>query len=255
MTSQNKWLMLDLGLLEYRKAWDLQVRLLEARKDGILKQDAVLFLEHPPVFTLGRRGGLNNLKVSEEFLRSRDLPVAHVERGGDITYHGPGQLVLYPIVNLREAKRGVVDFVGALEEVMIRTLADWGIQGERNSLNRGVWVGLSKIGSIGIAVRRSISFHGLALNVNTDLEPFTWIHPCGLHGVTVTSMKKISGQDLSMAEVKESAAFHLEEVFGVGLETISLKQIEHLLMESKEVINHIPVHGSIPHHEREIDRL
>lgn len=229
--SRNKWLMLDLGLLEYGKAWDLQIRLLEARKDGILKQDAALFLEHPPVFTLGRRGGLSNLKVPEGFLNSRDIPVVHVERGGDITYHGPGQLVIYPIVNLREGRRGVVDFVAALEELMIRTLADWGIQGERNPLNRGVWVGRSKIGSIGIAVRRSISFHGLALNVNTDLDPFTWIHPCGLQGVTVTSMKRILGQDIPLAEVMKRAAFHMQEIFGVGLESTSLEQIEHLLVD------------------------
>jgi len=234
-TSPNKWLMLDLGLLEYRKAWDLQIRLLNARKDGILKQDAALFLEHPPVFTLGRRGGLSNLKVPEEFLNSRAIPVVHVERGGDITYHGPGQLIIYPIVNLKEGRRGVVDFVGALEELMIQTLADWGIRGERNSLNRGVWVGLSKIGSIGIAVRRSISFHGLALNVNTDLDPFSWIHPCGLRGVTVTSMKKVLGRDIPMAEVKKRAALHLQEVFGVELEGSSMRQIDSRLTSPNQV--------------------
>ena len=228
--------MLDLGLMEYGKAWDLQIKLLEARKKDILKQDAALFLEHPPVFTLGRRGGVSNLKVPEEFLNSRNIPVVHVERGGDITYHGPGQLVIYPIVNLREAKRGVVDFVRALEELMIRTLADWGIRAERNSLNRGVWVASSKIGSIGIAVRRSISFHGLALNVNTVLDPFTWIHPCGLQGVTVTSMKKILGQEIPMAEVKKKAASHLEEVFGVGIESCSMKQLELLLAHPGEAL-------------------
>jgi len=157
--------------------------------------------------------------------------VVHVERGGDITYHGPGQLVIYPIMNLKEGRFGIVDFVGALEELMIRILADWGIRADRNSLNRGVWVGMSKIGSIGIAVRRSISFHGLALNVNTDLDPFTWIHPCGLQGVTVTSMKKILGQEIPMDEVKEKAAIHLQEVFGVGTERSSMKQLEHLLMD------------------------
>ena len=157
-----------------------------------------------------------------------------MERGGDITYHGPGQLVIYPIVNLKKAGFGVVDFVEAIEEIMIRTLDDWGIRAERNSLNRGAWVGRSKIGSIGIAVRRSISFHGLALNVNTDLDPFTWIHPCGLQGVTVTSMEKILGQQISMVEVKKRAAFHLQEVFGVRLESSSLEKIEHLLIHFNE---------------------
>ena len=108
---------------------------------------------------------------------------------------------------------------------MIRTVGHWGIRAERNSLNRGAWVGMSKIGSVGIAVRRSISFHGLALNVNTDLDPFTWIHPCGLQGVAVTSMKRILEHEIPMVEVKEKAALHLQEVFGVGLERYSLEQI------------------------------
>ncbi len=226
--------MVDLGLSDYQKAWNLQLRLLEARNDRILKKDVVLFLEHAPVFTLGRRGGRTNLKVPEEFLASRGIPIVHVERGGDITYHGPGQLILYPIVDLRAGGLGVLTLVEGLEEVMIRTVGNWGIKANRNSLNRGVWVGMSKIGSIGIAVRRSISFHGLALNVNTDLEPFTWIHPCGLQGVAVTSMKKISGSEIPMVEVKEKAALHLQEVFGVGLERCSLEQIERLFIDANE---------------------
>jgi lipoate-protein ligase B len=234
MTSPKKWLLLDLGLTDYKDAWDLQLRLIEARKDRILKKNVVLFLEHAPVFTLGRRGERTNLKVPEDFIASRGIPIVHVERGGDITYHGPGQLVIYPIVDVKEAEWSVVDFVEALEEIMIRTVGDWGIMAERNSLNRGAWVEMSKIGSVGIAVRRSISFHGLALNVNTDLEPFTWIHPCGLQGVAVTSMEKILGQEIPMVEVKEKAALHLQEVFGVGLERCSLEQIEHLLIHSNE---------------------
>ncbi len=237
MTSPKEWLLVDLGLSDYKDAWDLQLRLLEARKDRILKKDVVLFLEHLPVFTLGRRGGRTNLKVPEEFLASRGIPILHVERGGDITYHGPGQLILYPLVDLRAGAWKVIEFVEALEEIMIRTVGDWGIRAERNSLNRGAWVGMSKIGSVGIAVRRSISFHGLALNVNTDLEPFTWIHPCGIQGVAVTSMQKILGQEIPMVQVKEKAALHLQEVFGVGFERRSLEQIEHLLIDGREGIN------------------
>ena len=232
------WSYLDLGLIDYRQARDLQLCLVEAMKDRPVARDVILALEHPPVFTLGRRGGLNNLKVSEQFLKSRGVPVIHVERGGDITYHGPGQLVIYPIVNLKEAGFSVVGFVEALEEIMIRTLGDWGIQAERNSLNRGVWVGMSKIGSVGISVRRSISFHGFALNVNTDLDPFTWIHPCGLQGVTVTSMNRILGQEIPLARVKESAVLHFQEVFGVRLESCSLEQIEHLLIDPNEATHH-----------------
>jgi lipoate-protein ligase B len=152
-----------------------------------------------------------------------------VERGGDITYHGPGQLVVYPIVDLRASRWSVVEFVEALEEVMIRTLMDWGIKAERNPKNRGVWVGLSKIGSVGIAVRRSISFHGLALNVNTELEPFSWVHPCGLQGVRMTSMKEILGKEIAMVDVRRATATHIQEIFHVQMETETLDEILNLL--------------------------
>ena len=237
MTSPKEWLLLDLGLSDYKDAWDLQLRLLEARKHGTLTNDVVLFLEHAPVFTLGRRGGRTNLKVPEEFLASRGIPILHVERGGDITYHGPGQLVIYPIVDLKDAECSVVDFVEALEEIMIRTVGDWGIMAERNPLNRGAWFGMSKIGSVGIAVRRSISFHGLALNVNTDLEPFTWIHPCGLQGVAVTSMQRVLGREIPMKEVRERMAYHLQQVFEVKLEQGSLEDIEHLLFSRNQELD------------------
>ena len=222
---------LDLSLLEYRKAWDLQTRLLEARVDGLLDKDLILCLEHPPVFTLGRRGGLENLKVPQTFLDSRGIEVIHVERGGDITYHGPGQLILYPIVDLKNSGCKVVDFVQHLEEMMIRILSHWGLQGERNSLNRGVWIGRAKIGSIGIAVRRGVSFHGLALNVNTELEPFGWVNPCGLTGVMVTSIKKILGKEIPMDEVRRQARIHAEQVLGMQLIPIGLD-------ETLKIINH-----------------
>jgi lipoate-protein ligase B len=193
-----KWYALDLGIMDYRKAWAFQLRLVDARKADILSTDVVLLVEHPSVFTLGRRGGAANLKVSRAFLADRGIDVVSVERGGDITYHGPGQVVIYPVVNLRTSGLGVLPFVESLEEMMIRTVADWGIKGERNRMNRGAWVGMKKIGSIGIAVQRSVSFHGLALNVNTDLEPFTWVNPCGLHGVVITSMKQELRTELPM---------------------------------------------------------
>lgn len=224
-----KWYLLDLGMTDYRKAWALQLRLVEERKADVLKSDVVLLVEHPSVFTLGRRGGLANLKVSQVFLADRGIDVVHVERGGDITYHGPGQVVLYPVVNLRTMGLGVLPFVESLEEIMIRTLADWGIKGERNSINRGAWVGMKKIGSIGIAVRRSVSFHGLALNVNTDLQPFTWVNPCGLHDVVITSMKQQLGTTVSMEDVKQAAARHMEDAFGVSLAALAIQEMKGTL--------------------------
>jgi len=225
VASQKQWRFLDLGLMHYQEAWALQLRLVDARKDDVLKKDVVLFLEHPAVFTLGRRGGHANLKVTESFLSSRSIPLVHVERGGDITYHGPGQLVVYPVVHLRAMGLGVLPFVEGLEEVMIRTVGDWGIEAGRNALNRGAWVGMSKIGSIGIAVRRSVSFHGLALNVNTDLEPFTWVNPCGLQGVMITSMKELLDKAIPMEDVKAAAKKHMEEVFGVRLACSRLEDV------------------------------
>jgi lipoate-protein ligase B len=226
--NSKKWLLELEGLTPYREAHELQVRLVEARKNSIGK-DVIVCLEHEPVFTLGRRGGLENLRVPEKFLNEKGISIVHVERGGDITYHGPGQIVLYPIIALSEAGLSVVDYVTAVEEVMIRTAADWEIRAERNSLNRGVWVGSFKLGSIGIAVRRGVTFHGLALNANTSLEHFGWIHPCGLQGVSITSMAQILGRPIPLAEVRRALLGHVEEIFGAALEPISIEQVNDLI--------------------------
>jgi lipoate-protein ligase B len=212
-------------VVPYSEAWDLQARLVEARVSGSLPNDVVLVLEHPAVFTLGKRGGRENLLVPEETLARQGIPIVQVERGGNITYHAPGQLVLYPIIHLERAGIKVVDMVDRLENVMIRTCAEWGIQAGRNPLNRGVWVGLKKIGAIGIAVRRGVSFHGMALNVNIDLTPFGWIQPCGLEGIGVTSMRTEGGQDLSMAEVRRVLTQHMQTVFGARLVPADLNHV------------------------------
>lgn len=223
-----KWVCAEIPSMDYREAWELQLALVDARLSGYSQPDVLLLLEHPQVFTLGRRGARDHLMVSEDFLEKRGIPLLHVERGGDITYHGPGQIVAYPILDLRAHRWGVLDYVGALEEVMIRSLADWGIRSGRNSMNRGVWVGMSKIGSLGIAVRRGISFHGFALNVNTSLEPFRWIHPCGLKGIQATSMKRVLGRGTPMEEVRRAVARHIEEIFSVELERVSVEDIRRL---------------------------
>ncbi len=216
--AESVWQVAELGRVPYEDAWALQTRLMEARAEGRLAHDLVLVLEHPPVFTLGKRGGRDNLLVPEAHLKRSGIPLIQVERGGNITYHGPGQLVVYPIVHLPEAGLGVVDLVDRLEEVMIRTCAGCGVRAERNPLNRGVWVGLKKIGAIGIAVRRGVSFHGMALNVDPDLTPFGWIQPCGLAGVGVTSIRAEAGEDVTLADAARAAVRHMAEVFGVRLE-------------------------------------
>lgn len=219
-------LCVDLDCTDYQDAWTLQTELVAARWEKRLGTDVVLLLEHPPVFTLGRRGGRENLTVSEEMLTDRGIPVIQAERGGDITFHGPGQIVMYPIMDLTSARVGVVDYVEMLEEVVIRVAANWGVRAVRNALNRGVWIDNSKLASIGIAVRHGITFHGVALNVNLSLDPFNWINPCGLKGIGITSMEKELGRSLSMEEVRQNLKHHLEEIFGIELIMTKIEDLE-----------------------------
>jgi lipoyl(octanoyl) transferase len=219
-------------MIPYTDAWEFQLRLVEARAQGRIAQDVFLLLEHPPVFTLGKRGGRENLLVSEDVLAKSGIPIVQIERGGNITFHGPGQLVVYPIVHLPGFGLGVVDMVDRLEELMIRTCAAWGVAAERNALNRGAWVGLKKIGSIGIAVRRGVSFHGLALNVNLDLKPFCWIQPCGLEGVGMTSIQAEARRPVDVADVKRVMRAQAEAVFQTRLETAPKERLFSLLYPS-----------------------
>jgi len=186
----------------YHPVWHLQQQLVAARRDRTIASDTVLILEHLPVYTYGRRGGLEHLTVSEAFLKESGIGTIQVERGGSITFHGPGQVVVYLIMDLQSAKLSVTDYVTRLEEIMLRTAAEWGVEARRNPLNRGIWADLKKMGSVGIAIRHGIAFHGLALNVNLSLEPFTWIHPCGLEGIQVTSLAKESTHTVSIARVR-----------------------------------------------------
>ena len=225
----NPWLYLDIPLMDYKEALDLQRSLVDAKTSEIMGRDLILFLEHPPVFTLGRRGGREHLLVDDATLEMRGIEVLHAERGGDITYHGPGQLVVYPVVDLRRRQFKVVEFVGTLEEVMIRVAADWGIVAGRNPKNRGVWIGNKKIGSIGIAIRHGISFHGIALNVNTSMDPFSWINPCGLRGVEMTSMQQALGREIVMEEVRSATKLHIRKIFGVELEQANVNDIYKIL--------------------------
>jgi lipoate-protein ligase B len=232
------WLCVVQPVLDYADAWRLQVELVAARHAAVVDTDIMLLLEHPPVFTLGRRGGRENLTVSESFLEKSGIPIFHIERGGNITFHGPGQLIGYGIVDLHAAKLTVTDYVTGLEEIMIRTAGHWGVIAERNPINRGVWVGNTKLGSIGIAVRRGITFHGFALNVNTRLEPFSWINPCGLKGIGVTSMERELTQALPITEVREVLKHSIETVFHVKLALTELAAVEAMLREAK--VNHSP---------------
>jgi len=215
--------------MEYRAALDLQRNLVLARQTGVIENDVVLILEHPSVFTLGKRAGLENLKVSRAFLERKKIPVIPVERGGNITFHGPGQLIVYPIIDLVKAGLNVMDYVASLEEIMLLTASDWGIPANRNTANRGIWIANKKLGSIGISVQRGVAFHGFSLNVNVSLKPFKWIHPCGLTDVGVTSMAQELSQKISMNPVRETVMHHFENVFGFDLVSIDANDVNHLL--------------------------
>lgn len=226
-----KWLFVQLDRIDYPEALTLQRTLVQMVQAGAVADGVVLFLEHPRVFTLGRRGGTDNLGVSQAFLDHEGVSVIHVERGGDITYHGPGQLVGYPVVRLPSAGLSVVGYVTGLETLMIRTAADFGVQAGRDDRNRGIWVGDSKLGSIGIHIRRGVSFHGFALNVNVNLTPFSWINPCGLCGVGVTSLQVLSGRPdpIPMEAVRRRAADHLAEIFNVTLVETTPEELQRMV--------------------------
>lgn len=210
-------LVCDLGLVDYQKGLLLQERLLNSRKCGAIS-DVLLLLQHPSVFTMGRSGIVENIIVPEETLVKEGIPVFHTNRGGDITYHGPGQLVGYPILNLRENGLTVHQYVWDLEEIVIRTLADFGIGGQRISGRRGVWVGRQKICALGLRISREVSMHGFALNVNTNLKYFTYIIPCGITGVSITSVSKLLGHEVKIGEIQENLLRHFSQVFRLTLE-------------------------------------
>ncbi len=210
-------LVYDLGLVDYHKGLLLQEKLLSSRKSGAIS-DVLLLLQHPSVFTMGRSGIGRNIIVPEETLVKEGIPVFHANRGGDITYHGPGQLVGYPILNLRENGLTVHQYVWNLEEIVIRALADFGIGGQRVSGRRGVWVGEEKVCALGLRISGEVSMHGFALNVNTNLKYFTYIIPCGITGVSITSVSKLLGHEIEIGEIQESLLRHFSQVFKLTLE-------------------------------------
>lgn len=200
----------DLGRMDYAEAFDLQRSLVDQRKRGEIS-DQFLLVEHPHTITLGRNGHMENLLAREDILDRAGVAFHHTDRGGDITYHGPGQVVGYPIIDLREWKRDVVAYVRAIEQVTIDTLADFRIPAGRVQGMTGVWVDGAKIAAIGVHISRWITSHGLALNVTTDLSYFTYIVPCGL-AKPVTSMAAL-GTTVGRERVIERLVCHFGQVF------------------------------------------
>jgi len=233
----------DLGLIGYERAWELQKRIVAARKLALIP-DVLLLCEHTHVITMGRNGRAEHLLASETMLRARDVEFHATNRGGDITYHGPGQLVAYPILNLAEIRRDVGWYVRQLEEVMIRTTAEYGIAAERREGRTGIWINVvsadgaaalekitteEKLGAIGVHISRWVTSHGLAYNVATDLSYFDLIVPCGIAGKRATSLTRLLNREIEMSDAKPRLVKHLGECFGRMMRAVSQVDLERAL--------------------------
>ncbi len=204
-------------MTSYHDAWDLQRRLVAEIASG-QSPETLLLLEHPHTYTIGRRGGHEHLLASTEELRDRGAVVVETDRGGDITYHGPGQVVGYPLLDLRRRTGGDIHlYLRLLEEALIRVLAEYGLPGEREPEYTGVWCEGAKVAAIGVRVSRGITMHGFAFNIETDMSYFHLIVPCGIHGRRVTSLKQLLGRALPMPDVLEAVERNLAEVFGLPI--------------------------------------
>ncbi|MCC6961722.1 MAG: lipoyl(octanoyl) transferase LipB [candidate division Zixibacteria bacterium] len=206
----------DLGLSDYEKARQLQLQMVDRVIAGEAP-DTFIFTSHPPTITVGRGSDVANILASDEELQKRGVAKYEVERGGDVTFHGPGQQIVYPIVNLEQRGRDLHKFLRDLEEVVILFLKEYSIEGERIAGKTGVWVGGKKICAIGIAVKRWVSYHGLALNLDTDLSYFQLINPCGFAPDSVTSLTEVAGSAVDRSRVFYQLSNSIEKVFGVTL--------------------------------------
>ena len=222
----------NLGLIPYKKAWDLQ----ESYFAGVLDvkqsnkkltenkttQNHLLFCEHPPVYTLGKSGKLSHLLLNEEQLKAKGAAFYHINRGGDITYHGPGQITAYPILDLDNFGLSIKNYIFGLEEVLIRVLAHYNISAERSAGETGVWLDAGhhlkarKIGAIGARISQMVTMHGFALNVNTNLDYYNWIIPCGIHDKGVTSLENELGRRVEMSKVEDLLLKEFGLVFGMS---------------------------------------
>jgi lipoyl(octanoyl) transferase len=224
---------LHLGLTGYKDAWDLQKQI-HLFKQQNKASDVIITVEHPPVYTLGKTGDRNHILISDDEMASRGISYHEIDRGGDITYHGPGQLVVYPIFDLNNYYKDTHRYLRELEEVVILTLNDFGIKSGREEEFTGVWVEGEKICAIGIKVSRWITMHGLALNVNNDLSYFDKIIPCGIFHKGVTSMSKVKNENIDIKDLTKSLMENFKSIFKIKTIT-SVKQddIDDLLVKKE----------------------
>ena len=218
----------DLGRLEYLAALELQHRVVAARQAGRVP-DVLLLVEHDPVITLGHRGDASHILVPPEYLARAGIAVHRVERGGDVTYHGPGQLVGYPILRLADHGLGAAEYMHLLEDVLLAVLADLGLEGHRRPGIIGVWLGRDKVAALGTRIERGVSYHGFALNVSTNLDHFGLIVPCGITDGGVTSLERALGCPVSWQGVREQVEHHFGARFHTELQSLSRDELERWL--------------------------
>lgn len=225
----------NLGTINYKEAWDLQKQIFDQRyKEEV--SDTLLLLEHPHTYTLGKTAHRENLVGNDEFLAKNNVSVYEIDRGGDITYHGPGQIVGYPVINLNNWQRDSHKYLRALEDVIIKTCEDYNLNAKRVPKFTGVWIDDRKIAAIGIKISRWITMHGFAFNVNTDLSLFKGIVPCGIKDKAVTSLQKELGKEFDINEVKEKLLFHFKDVFNYD----KIVRLTDKQKENKEILSFRP---------------
>lgn len=210
----------QLGIVPYREALELQLRLRELRQADEIG-DTLLLLEHPPVYTRGRRTEPHDLPMGEDWYRAQGIEVYDADRGGRVTYHGPGQLVGYPIMRISD----VPTFVHTMEHAILTALADEGVAAEVRDGLTGIWADDAKIGSIGVHVNRGVTTHGFAVNVDNDLQPFEWVVPCGLDGVRMTSLSKATGRTDGMSCFRKRMAYRFAQAYGMRQRITSLERL------------------------------
>ena len=232
MTRRRVWL-IDLGIEPYGPMQTLQNELVRWRQQDLI-EDALLLLEHAPVITLGRRAEETHILATPEVLAGEGIEVHRSERGGDVTYHGPGQLVAYPILHLHSYGLGASDYMHRLEELVARTLTDYGLSARRHQGMIGLWVGDNKIAAFGVRIKRGITLHGLALNVSPNMLHWSFIIPCGITDGAVTSMAMELGAAPAMQEVRERIAGHFQDLFDVELVPISPKRLRQVCDQLRE---------------------
>lgn len=225
--SFRKLICCDLGLIDYQEAWDLQKEFHQQRSDDNIS-DIIFLLEHPNTYTLGKTAHKENLIGDQKFLTQNNISVYEIDRGGDITYHGPGQLVGYPIINLNEWQKDTHKYLRSLEDVIINVCNDYGLKAGRIEHLTGVWIDERKIAAIGIRVSRWITMHGFAFNINTDLKLFNGIIPCGITDKAVTSLnKELSINEISISIIKDKVIKHFKNIF--NYDTVEFRTKDEIL--------------------------